>query len=230
MKKWMCFIVLSGCLFVFTANAVLPLPSNLIDFTSQSGLALMKKNSTEITLNLLENFTTEYGTTYCSVASAVMALNSINVPQPDDLQHPSFKYFTQDNFFTDQVTKVVKKEEVAKSGMTLEQLTAAINAHGAHANAFHASKLTLTKARQLLINALEKKEPVIANVLRTGLNQKGGGHHSPIASYDKQTDRFLFLDVARYKYHSSWIKTSDLWNAMNTMDDGSSRGFIVVSR
>jgi hypothetical protein len=36
------------------------------------------------------------------------------------------------------------------------------------------------------------------------------------------------LDVARYKYPPSWVKTTDLWNAMNTddSDSGKKRGYL----
>ena len=229
MKKWRYVLILLGYIPVFAANAVLPLPSHLIDFTSQSGLVLLKKNSNENTLHLLENFTTEQIETYCGVASAVMVLNSIQLTAPDDLQHPPFHSFNQMNFFTDDVIKIVKAEDVAKNGMSLGQLAAAIQAHGARTHVFYAQDLTLVKTRKILMDALAKQKPIIANILRTGLNQVGGGHHSPIAAYDKQSDRFLFLDVARYKYHASWVKTSDLWTAINTMDHGASRGFIIVS-
>lgn len=48
------------------------------------------------------------------------------------------------------------------------------------------------------------------------------------ADYDTQTDRFLLLDVARYKYSSYWVKSKDLWSAVNTMDGASYRGFVVI--
>lgn len=53
--------------------------------------------------------------------------------------------------------------------------------------------------------------------------------NSPLAAYDLQSDRFLLLDVARYKYPAYWVKTEDLWNAVNTKDDNTYRGFIMIS-
>ncbi len=226
MKKWMSVTLLSWS-FIYTAHAVLPLPSNVIDFTSSAGQQLLKNSANETTINLLQNYTTQESVTYCNVASATMILNALNVPPPDDLQHKPFKYFTQDNFFTDNVAKIVKKEDVAKSGMTLDQLAAAMNTHGVHAKAYHANQLSLDNTRSLIKEALADNKPVIANLLRTGIKESGGGHHSPIAAYDKESDRFLFLDVARYKYHACWVKASELWSAMNTMDGTVSRGFVV---
>jgi hypothetical protein len=51
----------------------------------------------------------------------------------------------------------------------------------------------------------------------------------PVAAYNKQTDRFLILEVARYKYPAFWIKTEDLWKGVNTMDNDVSRGFIIIN-
>jgi hypothetical protein len=58
-----------------------------------------------------------------------------------------------------------------------------------------------------------------------------GGHISPLAAYDDKTDRFLIMDVARYKYPPVWVKASDIFDAMNTPDainDGKTRGYVLV--
>lgn len=89
--------------------------------------------------------------------------------------------------------------------------------------------MTLNSARAILKEALAKKQFIIANLTRAGLGEIGGGHHSPIAAYDEQSDRFLFLDVARYKYPAAWVATSDLWNAIHTLDGGVYRGFITIT-
>ena len=73
---------------------------------------------------------------------------------------------------------------------------------------------------------------VIVNYLRKALGQEVGGHISPLAAYDAKSDRFLLLDVARYKYPPVWVKTSDIFDAMNTSDaanDGKSRGYVLVT-
>ena len=65
------------------------------------------------------------------------------------------------------------------------------------------------------------KAYVIVNVYRSKMHEHKGGHMSPLAAYDKRTDRFLFMDVSRYKYPPVWVKTQDLWNVMNTKDNHS---------
>ena len=44
------------------------------------------------------------------------------------------------------------------------------------------------------------------------------GHISPLAAYDADTDRFLILDVSRFKYPPVWVGTAELFTAMNTTD------------
>ncbi len=87
--------------------------------------------------------------------------------------------------------------------------------------------------QKVLSNNLKQSENfIIINYLRRAMGQKRGGHISPIAAYNKETDRFLILDVSRYKYPPVWVKTADLWKAMNTVDpvSGKTRGFVLVSK
>jgi Phytochelatin synthase len=68
--------------------------------------------------------------------------------------------------------------------------------------------------------------------LRKTIGQERGGHISPIAAYNQRTDRFLILDVSRYKYPPVWVKAIDLWQAIKTTDSdsGKTRGFVLVTK
>ena len=73
---------------------------------------------------------------------------------------------------------------------------------------------------------------MIVNYLRKALGEQIGGHISPLAAYDGKADRFLVLDVARYKYPPVWVKTADVFAAMNTPDAANgnkTRGFVLVT-
>jgi len=72
---------------------------------------------------------------------------------------------------------------------------------------------------------------VIANIMHALIEESGGGHFSPLGAYHEETSRFLFLDTARYKFPYVWVRSSDLFAAMKTIDSMSkkSRGFIVIS-
>ena len=62
------------------------------------------------------------------------------------------------------------------------------------------------------------------------LGQGRVGHLSPIAAIEKESDYILILDTAAHKYPPTWVKLSDLYQAMNTQDSSTdkSRGFITI--
>jgi hypothetical protein len=98
---------------------------------------------------------------------------------------------------------------------------------------YHAANTNLENFRKQVAENL--KQPgnfVLVNYLRKEIGQEKGGHISPLAAYNEQTDRFLILDVSRYKYPPVWVKTTDLWKAMNTRDSvsGKTRGFVLVGK
>ncbi len=59
-----------------------------------------------------------------------------------------------------------------------------------------------------------------------------GGHFSPLAAYNQQYDRWLLMDVVRYRYEPAWIKTGDLFKAIQakTSETSKPRGIIIVSK
>ncbi|MGB7097656.1 MAG: phytochelatin synthase family protein, partial [Xanthobacteraceae bacterium] len=74
---------------------------------------------------------------------------------------------------------------------------------------------------------------VIVNYLRKAIRQERGGHISPLAAYDAKSDRFLILDVARYKYPPVWVTAADLFAAMDTTDSANNnktRGYVLVTK
>ena len=73
---------------------------------------------------------------------------------------------------------------------------------------------------------------MIVSHLRKAIGQQIGGRNSPLAAHEAKADRFLILDVARYKYPPVWVKTTDMFAAMNTPDavnDNKTRGFVLVT-
>lgn len=55
------------------------------------------------------------------------------------------------------------------------------------------------------------------------------GHFSPLAAYDKESDSVLVLDVALHKTDWYWIDLSKLFEAMNTKDEDTYRGYLIIS-
>ncbi|HLO84958.1 MAG TPA: phytochelatin synthase family protein [Nostocaceae cyanobacterium] len=213
----------------------LPLPNHLIAFDSPEGEKLLiDSKSRDDFFPLITQFVTQNNQAYCGVASSVMVLNSLRIPAPYAPQYAPFQVFTQENFFSnDKTKKVITAEVVSRQGMTLDELGGLLASYDVKVQVFHAGDINLEKFRKLASENL--KQPgnfVITNYLRKAIGQETGGHISPIAAYNEKTDRFLILDVSRYKYPPVWVKASDLWKAMNTVDStsGKTRGFVFVSR
>lgn len=213
----------------------LTLPKNLIKFHSPEGERLLiESKAREDFFPLSTQFVTQNNQAYCGVASMVMVLNSLEIPAPPAPQYSPFHVFTQDNFFDNEATrKVLDPTVAARQGMTLDQLGQLLDSYHVNVKVFHAGDTSLQDFRKLASENLKQPNNfVIVNYLRKEIGEEKGGHISPLAAYNQQTDRFLILDVSRYKYPPVWVKTADLWKAMATVDPASSktRGFVFVSR
>src|SRR5919199_2883856 len=211
----------------------LPLPQNLINFNSPEGeKLLLNSQALQDCFPLSMQFVTQKNQAYCGVASSVMVLNALSIPAPKAPEYGSYHLFTQDNFFNAQTQRVVTPEVVARQGMTLDQLSQLLESYPVKAEVHHAADTMLAEFRTLVVkNLQEARNFVIVNYLRKAIGQETGGHISPVAAYNKKTDRFLILDVSRYKYPPVWVKAEELWNAMATADpaSGKTRGFVIVS-
>ena len=186
---------------------------------------------------LIAAFVSEERQTFCGIASSVMALNALDVPPPPAPQWYPSQYWNQDTIFTLKALETVKSvQRIEAEGITLAELGELLVASGAKAEPVFASDTDVAKFRATAKAALADPDAVmLVNVARATLGQggvEGGGHISPIAAYNEAADRFLFLDVARYKYKPSWITAETLYAAMNTTDSssGKTRGYVVVRK
>jgi len=213
----------------------LPLPPGLTDFASRDGETfLIESNAREDYFPLSMQFVTQRTPAYCGVASMVMVLNALNVPAPSTPDNQAFRSFTQDNLLDAGADAVLPRDVLARQGMTLDQLGALLALHPVSIEVHHAEDGGLDAFRSEASAALESGSRfVVVNFLRKAIGQQTGGHISPLAAYDAKEDRFLVLDVARYKYPPFWVKASDLFDAMNTTDasnGGKTRGYVLVAR
>ncbi|MBW4449100.1 MAG: phytochelatin synthase family protein [Spirirestis rafaelensis WJT71-NPBG6] len=216
-------------------SQTLPLSPNLIGFNSDEGEKLLiDSKSREDFFPLSTQFVTQNNQAYCGVASIVMVLNSLGIPAPEVPQYKPYRVFTQENFFSNEKTKkVLPAEVVSQKGMTLDQIGGLLASYNVKVNVYHAADTSIEKFRSLAAENL--KQPgnfILINYLRKEIGQEKGGHISPLAAYNEQTDRFLILDVSRYKYPPVWVRAADLWKAMATTDSesGKTRGFVFVSK
>lgn len=211
----------------------LPLTPNLIGFNSNEGEKLLiDSKSKEDFFPLSMQFVTQNNQAYCGVASIVMVLNSLGIAAPEAPQYKPYRVFTQENFFENEATrKVISPDIVARQGMSLDTLGRLLASYPVKVQVYHASDTTLENFRSLATENLKQEGNfILVNYLRKEIGQEKGGHISPIAAYNEQSDRFLILDVSRYKYPPVWVKTADLWKAMATGDSTKTRGFVTVSK
>ncbi|MCL1636116.1 phytochelatin synthase family protein [Luteimonas sp. SX5] len=202
----------------------LPIPEQLVSIQSPSGRKLVAQSGYAADYDsLAANFVAQMRGSFCGVASSVVVINAMR--DEDD-------HIDQSTFFTEAVEEIASSWRVSVSGMSLNQLGRALRAHGADATVVYASDTDLEAFRRIARKNLRATgDFLLVNYQRAELGQTEGGHISPIAAYDHETDRFLILDVAAHKYPSVWVPATLLWDAMNAPLNPSSqrtRGFLIV--
>jgi hypothetical protein len=227
--------IMLGLLTATVHAQTLPLPDNLIDLRSDQGEQLLHDSvAFEAFIPLAANFVTQKTQAYCGVASMVMVLNAMQLPAPAVPEYDPYHTYTQDNLLNEQTDRILPREVLAKQGMTLDQLGGILAAQPVAVEVHHAADATLDSFRASARDYLGKEGRfVIINYLRKAIGQERGGHISPLAAYDAETDRFLILDVSRYKYPPVWVTAAALFDAMNTVDadnENRTRGYVLVAR
>jgi len=212
----------------------LPLPENLTGFSTHEGEVYFgESDAREAYFPLASEFVTQKTQAYCGVASIVMVLNALGVAAPPVPEYAPYRTFTQDNVLNEQTDAVLPREVLARQGMTLDQIGGILATVPVSAEVHHAADSSVDEFRKLASAYLgEPGHFVLVNYLRKAIGEQVGGHISPLAAYDGKADRFLILDVARYKYPPVWVKTADLFAAMNTPDASNgdkTRGFVLVT-
>ena len=227
-------IALTG---VLVATAAMPqtlaLPPALIRLDSDAGAQLLLDSQARRAYwPLSVHFLTQKNQAYCGVASMVMVLNALGVKAPPAAGYEPFATFTQDNLLNERTEAILPLQTLLKQGMTLTQLGRILASHGTSVDVRHADDEGLDKFRSDAARRLSAPGGfVLANYLRRAIGQETGGHISPLAAYDAKSDRFLILDVSRYKYPPVWVTAPELYAAMNTIDgdnDGRRRGYVLI--
>jgi hypothetical protein len=222
--------MIAPLLLALAVGQLQPLPPNLIPFDSEEGRALLlRAKANRAFYPLASQFVTQDSTSFCGVASSVMVLNAMPIEAPVAKPWAPFRLFTQDNVFGDGELKAAS---VKKGGLTLEQTAFLLRENHVDAVAVHAADSSEDEFRQKARASLaEPGHHVLIDFLRSELHQDTGAHWSPLGAYDEASDRFLVLDVARFRYPPYWAKTAELFAAMKTLDldSGKTRGYVLVS-
>ena len=217
-----------------SAGQALAVPAHLFALAHPVGQQrLLHSDYNQAYWPLANYFETQRNQAYCSVATSVMALNALGVARPATPLYPDFGFFTQQGFFDGIHPRVASAEGVAKEGMTLEQLGAALGHFALRVEVISGAALDVHQLRQLLKQHLRQSDRfVLLNFNRRFIGQLGGGHWSPLAAYHEASDSALLLDVARYKYPAVWVPLAQLLAAAQDPDSVSAkaRGLLVVSK
>jgi hypothetical protein len=197
----------------------LPLPDGLIALDSEQGQRLFfaaDANKAYFSLGL--HFVTQDHPAFCGPASIAMVLNALHVPRPPSKLTLGLGLYDQENIFDARSETIKARSAVMQTGMTLDELGAILAAHDLKVVVHHASDSSLDEFRRLAVTELKGNERfVLVNYLRSAIRQSSMGHISPLAAYEKDGDRFLILDVSRYKYPPVWVEAAALFAAMNTV-------------
>jgi hypothetical protein len=213
----------------------LPLPAGVVGLATPAGEALLiGAEARRDYFPLSIHFTTQVNPAFCGPASIAMVLNALGVPRPASGLTLGLGMFDQENIFTAATEAVRPVAAIMRGGMTLDQLGGMFVAHGLGAEVVHAADTDLGTFRRTAAAQLREDDHfVLVNYLRRAIGQQSGGHISPLGAYDADTDRFLILDVSRYKYPPVWVEAAALYGAMNTSDSDNNdltRGYVVVGR
>ena len=210
----------------------LTLPATSIGLNSPEGQRLLLESTYRADYWPLSiAYQTQAQPSHCGPASSVMVLNALGLPAPASGVHPPFHRFDQDNFFSPAAQRVLSLDRLSHQGATLEELAGMISSWGAQVQVEHARPGGLEDFRRQAREALGSGTRfVIINFHRDPLGQVGGSHFSPLAAYHQGTDRFLVMDVARFRYPPFWVPAEQLYAAMDTTDSVShqSRGYLLI--
>lgn len=213
----------------------LPLPANLIASNAPEGEALLVgAEAREAYFALVNNYLTQKTQSFCGVASMVMVFNAMQIPAPQVPEYAPYTMFTQDNVLDARTEAILPQQTIQKQGITLDQMGQLLAVQPVDVVVRHASDSSLDTFRKEASDYLAQPGRfVLVNYYRNAIGQQKGGHFSPVAAYDKEADRFMILDVARYKYPPVWVKAEELFAAMNTKDsdnEDKSRGYVLIAR
>jgi hypothetical protein len=202
--------------------------------TPQGQQLLFESGARTAFLPLVAFYDTQRSQTYCGVASLAMVLNALELPAPTANEYGTYRIFTQQNVLNGRTDRLISERTVARRGMLLAEVARVLEAYGTKVDLHQAASSSVESFREVAARYLsEPGHHVIVNYSRAALGQEGAGHISPLGAYDAESDRFLILDVSRYKSPAIWIAADHLFAAMaapKSLGSSQSRGFLTIRK
>lgn len=185
------------------------------------------------------------------VLSAIYELNHTAFPVIEewpitiaDKKYPlQYRLINETNFFNETTDKVLDRRSISMKitqkdgtfggGLDIDELQKMLKIQGVKSKLVNVDKFSdekLSNFRSLVKEVVNSPKNFL--VLNYDHSYKGlmGGHFSPIAAYDEQSDSVLMLDVAGHRNPWIWVNLSDIYHAMNTKNYAQTayRGYLVV--
>ena len=255
-KKLVAILFLSCCNFTLTygyVNKDSP-QSGIVYYASEESLAMLKESNLHDFLILSQNFEPQNNPTYCGIATANIILNSIFLPiaKPDSkpknmVQMPvktsgkiGIERYFQDQLLNKQTDSKVKLKSVIEwlqggdPGLSLKNLKDLLIFYKLNAQSFYAdgSGGYANFIKHLEDNlAKDDLTFIVVNFDRKTLGfTTGSGHISPLLAYNKQRQMVLVGDVSISSNPWFWVLVKSMYDAMNTLDGQTYRGYIIVKK
>lgn len=232
-------LIKSALFYILLGATVSSFAASNIPLNSKAGskilVSSLNNNYANQFLAETKYFTYQVNTSFCAIATSTIVLNTLSINPPDDKNFGKYKLFTQYNIFTNELTTKtgISESSILGHGLTLAQTTDLLNSFsGVAATMYSTESYNEASSKKIIIKALKSdKQLVMVNILRSDMQETGGGHFSPVAAYDPKSDNFLFMDVATFKeYGPTWVPSHTLYDGMHTKDGNAYRGFIIVQK
>lgn len=233
----------------FKKNVVVP-------FNSKKGIAIFEQAKYKTAFfKLAPHYAPQQTITTCGIASGVIILNTLYAEagktppislsgsfydRDENIVYGQF-IWTEENYFTPKVSQfldravVEGRKKLSSSyvpGVSLNQLAKSLELHDLDLSIHHVKSTTpedVDAFRRLVKSVTEKPSRyLIVNYSLTLYLKEGGGHFSPIAAYDQESDRVLILDTWSASNIWIWVKLEDLFLSMHTKDSATFRGYLLI--
>ena len=180
----------------------------------------------------LRYYQSQITTKTCSLASAAMVMNTLDVEAPMVPEFYPRKFFTQKNFLNEKSSAIRSFRQVEVDGASLSDLAQMFSQGWGMAVTVHqGSDVNVKEFRHILIDSLSSESDRVIGLYKNDILDSNSqfGHFSPIAAYNEETDEVLIMDVAMHLAGPYWVGVERLHKATNTISkSGESRGLLII--